>query len=561
MPEETIPKYGTYICIECFELDTDPTYADNRIAVCNNCQHQYNQCDSCGHVNNWRRFEQSEDTPNTYCEKCLVEHTTECYGCGYRFEDTEEHEENEYCEACYSDTFSQCDRCEGTFDRDHIVIVYSGEYRNYEHEYCADCVYEYATRCEDCDEYVLNDYTSSTAANVIICDQCLSNGDWCWCGSCGEVYRSDYCHHNDYGCTCPDCHGSDNQYSDYRNVEATTLSGLCREAFTTFGVEIEAEFDGECPFDLGDYHSDYAASNEFFGGWHAEEDCTVDGEFISPPLSGAGGLAEVIATYRVLQDGGARMTSSCGQHITVNVGDRYAQVRAQSLVFVLEESLLALTGSYNRLHNASYCQRLKKFGYVPDGENRLGAKMISVSAKRNGLVEYRYPPGTLNPEQLAINTGLVHLISRLARNYSELGDATLNGMVETAMCLESAEDLDETARMQQHILHGLEILRTYGWHEKGELIGLLYNPDNAPVIEVLDHDYSRGHCVTVELPNRCAIFERMRRQLKRFYNRAGLSDTIAEASALDVLETEALTTSEASLVSEETTSERINQYV
>jgi hypothetical protein len=221
------------------------------------------------------------------------------------------------------------------------------------------------------------------------------------------------------------------------------------------------------------------------------------------------------------------MTRNAGQHITVDVGVGN-QRKTQTLMFVLEETLIALTGSYARIDN-SMCQRVKSYGNTAAKQTTYG-KFVSAGVKSDSLVEFRYPPGTLSPEQLAINVGLTQLVAHVA---STMPDDQIDTLLTRTLEIETAAMNNQQA-MQAHIIHGLEILASFGWYETGVMHGLPYSPDDAPVIELSDHD--RDHCVQIELPGRDAIMARIRRQLTRFYDRAGLGYTTASRDALNAID-------------------------
>lgn len=406
---------------------------------------------------------------------------------------------------------------------------------------CPDCTIHYE-RCYDCGEYFHQAYLQDSPNVGHICDSCLDeypqcdscgeefSGDSCgdtWttlCESCytNEYYHCDYCgdlRHVDNPCDCNEdecdcemCRPSSGYTGGLsRRVTATLTRGIRRYG-TTFGLEVETMFNGYCPFELGDYHSGTLVGPEFISGWQAEEDCTVDGEFISPPLSGPEGIAEIIATLGILDDADAYMDESSGQHTTVAMPDgAYTGVQVQKLMYAMEESLFALTGDFNRMFNTSYSERCKYSYWLENG--RSDSTRESVAALRDSkLIEFRYPPGTLDARQVAINVGVTQLVAHLA---ADMDETEIEELYLESRRIEKSGTLAKHERIHEQVQLGLMILADHGWTAAGQFDGLPYDPEVSAHVQITDH--AHDHNLSVNLPLRNEIIGRMHESLYSFY--------------------------------------------
>lgn len=433
----------------------------------------------------------------------------------------------ELCEDCAEDFFT-CERCH--------YVDYADEIRAVADEYwCEHCADEYAGTCEHCDrEYPEREILSF--GNITLCEDCCQD-HYFTCHACEYAYPLDYDEHYDESSGysyCRDCAPEHRELdrAAYHNVE----SGSVRRSGRTFGVEVEVMFPDGSPWYLGGYHSyRQAPEGTFYSGWRGEDDATVDGEFISPPMGGAAGLAELIATFGRLEDNGASVGPKTGQHITVDVTpDTWRtedqQIKVQRLMLALEDAMLALTGSYQRLQGVTYHHRIKGSTYNTRAvKDKQGAytRELSAGIKENGLVEFRYPPGTLNPAQAAINVGLVQLLCDLAE---EMSDEDVDKLVEESLAIEANPNLSTLERIHMQVRLGLGVFTVNGWHEGGSFEGLPYDPDDAPIVQIGDRYY--GHVDTVALPSSETLRERMYRQLDRFYKRMFPEDVRAAEDCL-----------------------------
>lgn len=431
------------------------------------------------------------------------------------------------CPSC-DQSAEECERCEtlvSGWDLKRLVMCAQSV--------CPDCFTEIGGRCDLCKDFEHEEDLVSIDDCDTVCRSCYES-NYTSCYSCGNaVHDSDASYHPP----------TEEHYCYYcfeelpgnleHTVAADIVAGKVRDGGYGFGVEIETEFVDHCPFELGGYHEKTPAEAEYFiGGWRAEDDGSLDngGEFVSPPLMGSAGIAEILYTYDVLRDNGAVMRRTCGQHVTVQVksayvdgdyiGEYYMQLRVQRLTVALEEALIALTGAFYRL-NEQYCYRIKKSGITTGNADR----QITCGLKDDGLVEFRYPPGTFSPSQLAMNVGLTQLIVKLAATMTE---DEIESLVSRSLEIETGSG-STVGIVHAQVMMGLEFLRSHGWHANGDMDGLPYDPSAAPTVEL--QDYENGHPVTQVLPSGDDIARRMHRQLTNFYRRMGYESAASYALA------------------------------
>lgn len=382
---------------------------------------------------------------------------------------------------------------------------------------CTDCAIYYRV-CAECNEPALES-TVETVGEDVVCDECLALFFECF--DCGEHYRNDeernagpdgeyYC----YDCyegtwtTCDGCSGTvrqdeleasgdgefcpawfcpacyeeeeeEEEEADHRvdvlgheNVEYSILAGSSHDTSLTVGVEIEVCFDN-CPYLKHGYQF-----RDGFSGWDSREEPTVCGvEIVSPILRGAEGIAEIIATAAVLSNAGGYMDDSTGQHTTVGHtgADSTFGSKVDDLFYTYEEALFAITGNWGRYETTGY------------GGSMKGGSGNGLRQRYNKpATEFRYPPGTLDPTQIALNIGACSLMSNAAK------EMTVD---------ETQEHRGRTNHNAAHQLEkSLEFFEDFGWKKN---YGLPYDVDDPPTIQISDGVQDIVRKVT--LPNRAAL--------------------------------------------------------
>lgn len=456
------------------------------------------------------------ETPTTP-QQPLPMQTTCCHECGAdRIEDSDEghtfvsHEVGParwFCEDCMY-RVSECDNCH-TFGHDRGFRTLG------HHQVCRDCV-GVARHCEACQLLTtVDDMTRRGGIRMCVrCSRTMRD-----CVDCGAPVTSGQRRiRSDEGVdviVCQNCFRADERRFERRNVEYQRARS--RKAMP-FGTEIEVEFSEERSFELSGYHSGRPAPAPFFGGWKAESDGSLSyngAELVSPILEGAGGVAEVIATMKTLRDMNGVMKASCGGHVTVSVANRTTALKCQQLFTFLEEAAYATTAAYGRYIRGSYASTLKRSCYRDLREGYSSNEKFLALHNKTDCVEYRYAPGTLVPEQFAINVGLSQLITKVGTNLKtsqvkELLDQTVPMWENVDHGPYASEE-----KIHRFVMYGLNFLRSFGWRAKGEFNGLPYNPNNPPCVKVKDG--YRGRTDEVQLPNAQEILLRYERQVNRFY--------------------------------------------
>ncbi len=311
----------------------------------------------------------------------------------------------------------------------------------------------------------------------------------------------------------------------------------------TYGVEVETEFEGGgCPIQRDGYHDHVEHCDErFFDNWRIEDDCSLRGgaEVITPVMYNASGMAEIIATFSILKDLGARMTRRCGQHTSVmtNNGDRYEQIAAVRVTAALEDAMLALTGSLARFAGDNrYAPKIKNAGrHFMDNDDDYYGNGGSANPRGDGRIEFRYPPGTLQASQMAMNVGICQLVVKKA---CEMTLDEASDMAREALSIGGYDNVGHGhspngEQTHELVKHGLGILADWGWNFTGNFPGLPYHPDDTP-------QYVTNHLggFDVRLPGRRRISARMNRQINAFYRKLATHGRfdVGEDEAVDMAE-------------------------
>lgn len=311
----------------------------------------------------------------------------------------------------------------------------------------------------------------------------------------------------------------------------------------TFGVEIEAHFDtSEIP--ISEYHSGRQAGKPLFSHWRAERDGSIfnGGEIISPVLKGPDGVAEVLATMKVLRELEASVTGACGQHVHIGTTARLG--RLEILMGCLEDFAIGITGSFRRWGN-SYTPRVKN---RPDELSRLARNYHGsesdnltpllqssgplveygdrgiVGRSQIGTTEFRYPPGTLNGTQFVLNHGFINLVTELAETKpaSDIGEWAKAwvklGLLAVA---EGSASSEGGPWVHNSILEAAKFVREIGdWHPGGEWRGFAFHPNKDGGKEIVVVDAKRDFERTVKFPTEKDLLTRLDRQIQNFYRSA-----------------------------------------
>jgi hypothetical protein len=455
-------------------------------------------------------MEQPELEPNFVCDYCGTMHLGEPEINRGNFS---------LCEGCVTQGANVCEGCE-----EHITSPFSRYTAPSGERLCSYCFSESYTSCHGCHEIFEWDDVEDFS-NMRLCRSCWNDGEGSWqtCEGCEGVYYFDELRERGaHGLMCASCA---RELGPIRDV-SYEVDGEARST-RSFGVEIEVEFgmdEADVPWELGYYHSGEPAPDCFYSGWRGEYDGSLDGggEFISPPLEGAGGLAEIINTFRTLEWEDAEIRNTCGQHISVGVGAYHRQVLVQRLSLALEEALFATTGAYGRMTRNSYAERLKdEAGDYIRGGNAYGSRTCICGLRDwNGTVEFRYPPGTLVAAQGAINVGLTQLVVQLVFEF--LSEDEIDELVERSMELELDQGISRHERVHAQVMLGLRLFCDVGgWAKGGDFLGMPYDPAKPATVTVRDayHTYANRSAVT--LPSEEEILRRLERQISNFYRRMG----------------------------------------
>lgn len=470
----------------------------------------YRRCRTCGVMDGLaihRTMDLGDHNPYSYlCLNCATNTALSgCAGCGTlwmgdRFDGML------YCPSCTP----QCNNCGEQLSPGNYVYPPDSSYDG--GMWCTYCADERWGHCNGCERH--DDWDNLTEDD--------ETGNW-YCSRCEDR-------------------------NEIRRMRVRNAAGICvfspcpelpeNPPTTTFGVEIEAHFDG---VSIGEYHSGTEAPTPFFSHWRAERDGSIynGGEIISPVLCGVGGVAEVTATMDLLREMEASVTGACGQHLHVGVGESSVG-SIQAVAAFLEDFLLASTGSFRRWGNQGYVPRMKaQLGeggvsnaiadieqYVRPGSgyNLTGERTLA-GMSPYGTIEFRYPPGTLNRTQFVINHGLCHFTREIAntRSAEELKEMLqrVQAIMREARASSGSDRYPYESGgpwVHKSILEGAKFLNEQGaWKMDGKWLGFAYKPKKKTGTEITVTDEARGLERTTELPSQADIVKRLHRQLTNFY--------------------------------------------
>ncbi len=422
-------------------------------------------------------------------------------GCGRMLTQSEicfQHDGSPVCNEHYV-RMTRCRGCRQYGESDSMQYV---EHRGFSAPLCESCYAVQTASCGDCGSI---NFIGGGGGSDFVCRPCM-RVRMVSCVSCGDgMNRSTaVVSRNLGGFSCPSC-------LDLYSREVVTyevLNGEVRPSLP-FGIEIEAEFGyGGCPFELYGYHSHEGATSEFIYGWRAETDSSLHdgGEFISPPLNGMEGMAEVLWTYRMLRDSGARINTRCGQHISLTnfVPRSDFAPKVQLLTMALEEALFAVGGDLERCMHNRYCVRLKEHDTEGLFNKRFNEeRRVPAYIKGRDVVEFRYPPGTLTATDLCINLGLTQMVMEEAKTIEE-------DVLEAL-----ARECLDASNIHDRVMVGLRFISSRGWYPGSQFDGLPYNPHVHT--EVAFRDNVNGHNDVVVYPTASEIMDRMVDNIERFY--------------------------------------------
>jgi hypothetical protein len=210
----------------------------------------------------------------------------------------------------------------------------------------------------------------------------------------------------------------------------------------TFGIEIECVLPAgtvEC----GGYHTGRAIPG-LPTGWNAQHDASINAnstpaapkqgaEIVSPILTGADGIRQVIEVCRWLESVGAKVNQSCGFHVHIGWAGTGAQLtKLVRLVSKNERGIFAATGTKQR-EQSHYCRPIcsdNRYRALANGMRvRMTERYFSLNLtnlRRGGkkTVEFRAFAGT---------TSVVKVLA-----YVQL----CLGLVEKAMAVSTEVEMD-----------------------------------------------------------------------------------------------------------------------
>lgn len=420
---------------------TDCAPVANGKLVCGDClAREFVQCADCGQ---WFPIDALTETANggIVCKSCLERDYSQCDGCGdwfLRDETTETGNGDRVCESCLDDWYFCCDDCGGWYPTDDAVEV-NPDTRDSGYV-CEDCADRDYIRCDDCGGYFDRGHIAFEDSRHDICENCAD--DWCYCGGCGEVLRTEDAVYDEDACEyyCSDC-APTSRLHDYGYkpdpVFGTTdeLDGasLYRGDDLTFGVELEC--------DEGDSVSDALADiGRITDRCYCKRDGSLSKLHSYEIVTHPGTLAwhkERFPWARVCEasvNNGFRShdTNTCGLHVHVGrdqLGDNSCETAAKMslITYRLKDWFARFSRRGGESRWAQYMEpglllRGRDAEFLQEYYDRLiRDRYIAVNVRNDSTVEVRIFRGTLNPSTVLACLELVSNLATYARDH-ELED-------------------------------------------------------------------------------------------------------------------------------------------
>lgn len=169
---------------------------------------------------------------------------------------------------------------------------------------------------------------------------------------------------------CSHCDGRISRDSAYHfdNDEETILCSSCYERASTWGMgEFAAENNTTVnsgsnrkfgvEIETSSCHGYQALRNKTI--WGAKYDGSISGrEFVSPPMHGDAGLAEVERFCKQINRMGFAVNSDCGLHVHFDMnGESEAQLKSIAYAYLLADKAWRMLVNRRRRENCSYCRQ------------------------------------------------------------------------------------------------------------------------------------------------------------------------------------------------------------
>jgi hypothetical protein len=206
------------------------------------------ECSECDENRNLIELE-IDGSKEIYCLDCIPE-LEKCKDCEeiYKKADMTEIDGEFVCQGCYDDHYYTCENCNEIHHTDDTVEIHTGR-RNTEF-WCENCTDRRAYKCDDCGNYFY-DYGISDG-NRAICQECLEDGSWYTCDSCGVILMEDETRFTDNGCYCESCAPEEETDDGYSGNSSSCINQhwskfrpiFHGEGNLFFGMELEID-DGE----------------------------------------------------------------------------------------------------------------------------------------------------------------------------------------------------------------------------------------------------------------------------------------------------------------------------
>ena len=373
----------------------------------------------------------------------MQENEIQCNSCEGVAPENEIHRHNDQnlCEDCYHDQYCCCEDCEDAIEVESATLI-NDRY------ICNQCKDNDYIRCHCCGEYESTDESFYVNDYGTVCDDCYSNGDFSFCGTCEESYCYEDMHFPEYDDPiCINCRSDNNgeihsygykpnpNFHHIRNGFSTIESRVLKKDTLYMGIELE--IDSNDDNDSKNECAEKIARDE--STFYCKNDSSLKHgfEIVSHPITWDYFKANKITFESVLKVSKenhflSHDVGTCGMHIHVSK-DSLSNLDIFKIVYFVFSNPDFIKIISNRnwhqintwasvniedfLFNArNPKEKVRRLSEVAKAKS--GGGRVAINLRNSQTIEFRIFRGTLNWKTYQKNIEFVHSLITWIKNTS-----------------------------------------------------------------------------------------------------------------------------------------------